>query len=124
MIKVVIADDEEKVCQLICNLVDWAEFDMQIVGTAHNGLDALELVEQLSPDLMVTDIRMPGMDGLEATRLIRSYGSKVPVIALTANAFASDREACEKAGMDGFLSKPVLLESLRTALAAVLRDSG
>ena len=43
MIKVLIADDEEKVCQLICNLVAWASFDMQIVGTAANGIEALEL---------------------------------------------------------------------------------
>ena len=65
MIKVVVADDEVKVCQLICNLVDWSTFDMEIVAVAHNGEEALEMVRQHEPDLLVTDIRMPGCDGLE-----------------------------------------------------------
>jgi two-component system response regulator YesN len=65
MIKVVIADDEEKVCKLICGLIDWKSVDMEIAGVAHNGIEALELIKTLQPDLMITDIRMPGYDGLE-----------------------------------------------------------
>lgn len=94
------------------------------VETANDGAGAVAAAMNGTWDAILMDCRMPGMDGLEATRLIRSYGSKVPIIALTANAFPSDREACEKAGMDGFLSKPILVDSLRAALAAVLRDSG
>jgi signal transduction histidine kinase/CheY-like chemotaxis protein len=94
------------------------------VETANDGTGAVAAAMNGTWDAILMDCRMPGMDGLEATRLIRSYGSRVPIIALTANAFPSDREACEKAGMDGFLSKPVLVDSLRTALATVLRDSG
>ena len=65
MMKVIVADDEAKVCQLICSLVDWASLDMEVAGVAHNGIEALELVETLRPDLIITDIRMPGYDGLE-----------------------------------------------------------
>lgn len=63
MMKVIVADDEAKVCQLICSLVDWASLDMEVAGVAHNGIEALELVETLRPDLIITDIRMPGYDG-------------------------------------------------------------
>ena len=76
MIKVVVADYEEKVCRRICSLVDWSAFEREIVGTAHNGLEALELVERLSPDLMVTDIRMPGCDGLELISRCLLYTSR------------------------------------------------
>ncbi len=67
------------------------------------------------------DIHMPSLDGLDATRSIRSVeltaeNRRVPIIALTANAFAEDREACLKAGMDGFLTKPLDRERLADAL--------
>jgi len=72
-------------------------------------------------DLVLMDLHLPGMDGLEATRRIRAFseGGKVPIIALTANAFAEDREACRAAGMDGFLVKPFDRERLEEAIAAV-----
>jgi CheY-like chemotaxis protein len=72
-------------------------------------------------DLVLMDLHLPGMDGLEATRQIRALaeGGKLPIIALTANAFAEDREACRVAGMDGFLVKPFDRERLEEAIAAV-----
>ena len=58
MIKVLIVDDELRVCQLICNLIDWEALDMQIIGVAHNGVEAQELARETVPDLVITDIRM------------------------------------------------------------------
>lgn len=52
MMRVIVADDEIRVCKLICNLVDWAEFDMQIVDVAHDGLQVLEMIEKHKPDLV------------------------------------------------------------------------
>ena len=82
-----------------------------------NGQEALDALAIISYDLVLMDVQMPEMDGLEATRLIRDPGSRVlnhgvPVIALTAHAMASDRDRCLQAGMNGYLSKPILPDNL------------
>jgi CheY-like chemotaxis protein len=74
-------------------------------------------------DRVLMDLHMPGMDGLEATRRIRAFeaehgGVRTPIIALTANASAEDRDACLAAGMDGFVIKPLDRERLAAAVAA------
>lgn len=75
---------------------------------AHDGKEAVEYTREREPDLIFMDMSMPEMDGLEATQRIRAARCSQPyIIALTANAFASDREACFQAGMDDFLAKPV-----------------
>lgn len=66
--KVIIADDEEKVCQLIEHLVDWKTMGMEIAAVAHNGIEALEAIRKWQPDIVITDIRMPGYSGLELIR--------------------------------------------------------
>ena len=74
---------------------------------ARNGQEAVELAASEKPDLVLMDIKMPVMDGLEATRLIKAAQPELPVVALSANAFDSDRHAAFDAGCDDFLSKPV-----------------
>ena len=87
---------------------------------AANGLEAVEAVERQPYDLVLMDVQMPEMDGLEATRRIVA---QVPVerrpwiVAMTANAMDGDREACLEAGMKGYISKPIRVEEL---VAAVL----
>jgi CheY-like chemotaxis protein len=63
------------------------------------------------------DVRMPGMDGMQAVAALRARGDRTPVIALTANAFEEDRRACLDAGMDDFLTKPLDADRLRVAVA-------
>jgi two-component system, sensor histidine kinase len=79
------------------------------VDCAQNGHEALALAAQRHYELVLMDMQMPGLDGLAATRALRALpqGSSLPILALTANAFADDREACRAAGMDGFIAKPV-----------------
>ena len=77
-----------------------------------NGAEALEALSTLPYDLVLMDVQMPVMDGLEATRNLRSAASRVlnrsiPVIAMTAQAMQGDRETCLEAGMDDFLTKPI-----------------
>jgi signal transduction histidine kinase/ligand-binding sensor domain-containing protein/CheY-like chemotaxis protein len=82
------------------------------VTTAHTGAEALAAIEREPFDLVLMDVQMPEMDGLEATRAIRRSGDRVPVIALTAHAMKGDRERCLDAGMSGYLTKPVQLAEL------------
>jgi CheY-like chemotaxis protein len=81
------------------------------------GEAALEALIGATYDLILMDVRMPGLGGLEATRALRARGVDTPVVALTANAFEDDRRACMDAGMDDFLVKPLSPEALRVALA-------
>lgn len=74
---------------------------------ACNGQEAIELVGKEKPDLVFMDLKMPLLSGLEATRQIKETYPSLPIIALTANAFDTDKEEAIKAGCDDFLSKPV-----------------
>jgi CheY-like chemotaxis protein len=87
------------------------------VEHVESGEAALAALERGAYDLVLMDVRMPGLGGLEATRALRARGVGTPVVALTANAFEDDRRACLEAGMDDFLVKPLSLEALRKALA-------
>jgi CheY-like chemotaxis protein len=90
------------------------------VDIVNNGEQAVAAVAAGDYELVLMDMRMPEMDGLEATRTIRASerenGGHIVIIALTANALAEDREACIEAGMDDFLAKPLQLDALRAAL--------
>jgi CheY-like chemotaxis protein len=94
--------------------------DVTMVG---DGAEALAQVQTADFDVLFIDMQMPVMDGIEATRRIRALGGKyasVPIIALTANAFAADREVCRVAGMNDFVTKPLVRDEITTAIARVL----
>ncbi|MEM6679163.1 MAG: response regulator, partial [Pseudomonadota bacterium] len=84
-----------------------------------DGQEALEAVASRVPDLVLLDIQLPVLDGLEVTRRLRADGYTVPLIALTANARAADRATYLNAGMDGYLAKPIKVDDLY----AILRHS-
>jgi signal transduction histidine kinase/ActR/RegA family two-component response regulator len=96
------------------------------VDVANNGFEALSAVASAHYDLILMDCVMPEMDGFETTRRLRSdggHGGEVPIIAMTANAFADDRKACLAAGMNDFLSKPVRQAELASLLAGLLQSA-
>lgn len=88
-----------------------------IVDEAEHGQHALEQVAEHDYDFLLMDMQMPVMDGFTATRTLRSNGVKTPIFALTANVMQSDRERCEEAGCDGFLTKPIDIDELLAKLA-------
>ena len=86
----------------------------------HNGIEALEALDRKHYDAALMDVQMPGLDGLEVTRRIRSErGEGLYIIALTAHSLAGDRERCLAAGMNAYLGKPVSMSDLEKALAAL-----
>lgn len=91
---------------------------------AENGQEAIELAKKHQPDLILMDVQMPGMDGLEATRQIRAYPAlaQTPIIALTALAMVGDRERCLEAGANDYLTKPVKLKQLVLTIQQLLAN--
>jgi CheY-like chemotaxis protein len=89
------------------------------VEVASNGAEGVAACRERHFDVVLMDLQMPVMDGMTATRKIREWetSSHIPIVALTANAMTGDRELCEAAGMDGYLTKPIEVERLRNILA-------
>ena len=106
MKKILIAEDNDSNFILMTYILKrYYQFDR-----AKNGQEAVDMVEKGNYDLILMDIKMPIMDGMEATRLIKEKHPDLPIIALTANAFDSDRQLAFEAGCDEFLPKPISSE--------------
>ncbi|MDO9628577.1 MAG: response regulator [Acholeplasmataceae bacterium] len=88
-----------------------------VVAVANNGKVAVDLVKSNIYDLIILDIQMPIMDGIEATKQIRAFNQETPILALTANAFSEDRALCLEAGMNDYISKPIDPKSLSKVLS-------
>jgi len=86
------------------------------VDVADDGQQAVDLLQARRDDLVLMDMQMPGLDGLSASRRMRTLGHAVPIIALTVSAFEEDRRACQDAGMDDDLAKPVETGALHANL--------
>ena len=111
MLRIIILEDEEIIRRGLVYTIDWQQIGCCVVGDAGDGRTGLELIEKTQPDVVLTDIRMPRLDGLESARAIRNLprddARTVPIIAMTANAFEEDRSLAYEAGMTGYLTKPV-----------------
>ena len=112
-VRVLLAEDNPINALLARTLL---EREGALVDRAASGDETLAALEAGRYDLILMDVRMPGLSGLDATRALRQRGITTPVLALTANAFEDDRRACLEAGMDDFLVKPLTADALRTAL--------
>lgn len=84
---------------------------------ARHGQEAVEMVDKDTYDMVLMDLRMPIMDGLQATRVIKAKHPDLPILALTANAFDNDREQSLEAGCDEFIAKPVSHDDLLKTIA-------
>ena len=108
---ILVAEDNEN---NIIMLSDYLSFKGYNLAFAKNGLEAISLAKERKPQLILMDIQMPKMDGIEATRWIRSdpETTDIPIIALTALAMPGDQEKCQQAGINQYVTKPVILDQL------------
>jgi len=114
-LRILIGEDDPMNQQLALIILKRLGYQADVAG---NGKDVLEIVSNKTYDLILMDIQMPEMDGLEATRMIRLCLNIQPVVvAMTANAMMGDREECLRSGMDDYISKPINLDELTEILA-------
>jgi CheY-like chemotaxis protein len=116
--RILLVEDEPDVQSMMRLILSGIEWDLQILADGQEAIDAREEEEF---DLILMDLQMRGMDGLSATRLIRSREDEnqhIPIIALTANALPQARSDCLQAGMDEVLIKPLQAQTLRDMIKA------
>ncbi|PWD51914.1 DNA-binding response regulator [Serinibacter arcticus] len=116
--RIVVVDDEPSLRDLLVASLRFAGFE---VATAANGHDALEVVTQVEPDLVVLDVMLGDIDGFEVTRRLRERGIRVPVLFLTARDDVASTVAGLTVGGDDYVTKPFSLEELVARIRAVLR---
>lgn len=119
MYTVVIADDEEELRKAIIERVDWAGAGFNVIGDAENGIEALEIVERLEPDLLITDVKMPLMTGLELAHNVREIRPATQMVILSGyDDFEYAREAIQY-NILSYLLKPISAEELTKSLCEI-----
>jgi DNA-binding NarL/FixJ family response regulator len=116
-----IVDDLERVREGLRTMLELVD-DLEWVGQAGSGREAIQRVEQLAPDVVLMDLEMPEMDGLEATRRIKGHHPGIGVVMLTIHEDAGHRDRAARAGVDAFVAKGTALETLLAAIRQVWHD--
>jgi two-component system response regulator MprA len=119
--RLLVVDDDPSVREALALVLDLNGFD---VTTAIDGRQAIRTLAVDSPDAVILDVLMPGLDGLEVCRRLRATGNRTPVLMLTARSEVSERVAGLEAGADDYLAKPFAREELIARLRALLRRTG
>jgi two-component system response regulator MprA len=116
--RVLVVDDDQAVRESLRRSLEFNGYDVHLAG---DGAEALAGIGAVGPDVVVMDVMMPRLDGLEATRALRTAGNDVPIIVLTARDAVGDRVEGLDAGADDYLTKPFALQELLARLRALLR---
>ena len=120
--KIVVVEDNPFNMELVCDILAIKGYDIYEAVDAEQGL---ELISRVMPDLVLMDIQLPGMDGIEATKILKSQEStkNIPVVAVTANAMKGDREEIISEGFDDYISKPIEISVLTGTVEEMLKKS-
>ena len=119
-LRVLLIDDNANHLRGIKELIN-LESSYDIVGTTTSANLGINLVKKYHPDIVLMDINMPVLDGYEATKEIRKYSAKVPIIAITAFAYASDEQRVMESGFDGYMPKPINARQLKAQLTDIMQ---
>ncbi len=119
--QILVADDDPKILKVVGEALKLEGYQ---VVTAVNGNAALQVCRQSAPDLIILDITMPGLDGLEVVHKLRTHGSQVPILILSARGDETDRVVGFRLGADDYLTKPFSISELVLRVRAILRRAG
>lgn len=119
MVKVLIVDDEEKICWLIQKLIDWDGLGLELAGTAGSGRAALSLIEQQRPDIVITDIKMPDMDGLAMIQAALDTGVPATFVVVSGYRQFEYAYSALKYGVEDYLLKPIKRKELNAILKKI-----
>ena len=121
MSRILVVEDNPKNLKLVRDVLTYAGFE---VIEATSGEDGVRLAQEMVPDLILMDLQLPGIDGAEALRQIRTGEKQVPVVALTAFVMNNDRARAFEAGFDGYVGKPISVRALPQQVSDFLKLGG
>lgn len=119
MYKVMIIDDERALRSLLKKTIKWEEFSLEIAGEAASGIEAINIIDEIRPDIVFVDIRMPFMDGIEFSRLAIERYPKLKIIVLTAFGDFEYARECIGIGVSDYLLKPIVRSDIQEALKKI-----
>lgn len=122
MLKVLIADDEKMICSLISQLLDWNALGYEIVGMAYTGVDAYEMIRKEQPDVIISDIRMPGYDGIELIKRTKEAGIEAEFVMISGFKQFEYAQTAMKYGVKYYLLKPIEEDKLQE-IAEEIKDA-
>lgn len=120
--RVLIADDEVKVCTLLQNIINWQSLDLEIVGIVHDGDSALKFINEHNPDIVITDIRMPGCSGIELIRVVRETNRNIHFIIVSGYHEFDYANQAIKYGVEDYLLKPIKQKELERVLNKIIQQ--
>ena len=120
-LRVLLADDQPLFRTALATLID-SQPDLSVVALAENGLQAVELARELAPDIVVLDVEMPVMDGVEAAALIREQLPATKVVMLTGRTGVDAAIRSARSGADDYLAKPITVEYLLNSMQILLKE--
>ncbi len=121
MLKVLIADDEKNICLMIQKLIVWEEYGMEVIDLAHNGVDAMTIIEEKHPDIVISDIRMPGYDGLKLVQKARDLGLETDFVIISGYKYFEYAHRALNLGVEHYLLKPIDKKELQETLHKIIK---
>lgn len=122
VLKVLITDDEQMICNLIANILDWEDMGFQIIGMANTGTDAFDIIQKEKPDVVISDIRMPGYDGIQLIQKTAEAGIQVVFVMISGYKQFEYAQNAMKYGVKYYLLKPISEEKLRETMMEIGRE--